>query len=177
MRYKQIILVICLLLLSNQLVQASGFFLHDNKQYWWYHSEAPQFYAVVPSDADRYTQKTIFGNEVLEVAFKNGSAIMEISSFTGKEVSAVVDFIGKKWATMIKSPVVLANREITTSNGLTTFFYAVEGIGTDGNKGMLRSVFFKREDTVVYLAMFMKSKDYSGDLQSHWLKAVNEFEW
>lgn len=177
MRYKQIILIICLLLLSNQLVLASGFYLHDNKQYWWFHSEDPQFYAVVPSNAERYTQKMLFGNEILEIAFDDGLTIMEISSFKGKEVSKVVDFVAKKWTTMIDNPVVLANREITTSNDLKTFFYAVEGIGTDGKKGMLRSVFFKQGDAVVYLAMFMRSSDYTGEFQNHWLKAVNEFEW
>ncbi|NLM26470.1 MAG: hypothetical protein GX208_10220 [Firmicutes bacterium] len=177
MRYKQIILIICLLLLSNQLAYASGFYLHDNKQYWWYHSEDPYFYAVVPSNAERYTKKTLFGNEILEIAFDDGSTIMEIGSFKGKEVSEVVDFVGKKWTSMIDNLVVIANREITTSNDLKTFFYAIEGIGADGKKGMLRSVYFKKGDVVVYQAMFLESSKYKGDLQNHWLRAVNEFEW
>ncbi len=171
-----IFLLLALGLLHSNAI-AGEFYLHDNNQYWWYFSENPRFYAAVPNNAERYVAKTIFGYEFLEMTWENGSIIMEIGSMVGNDTDTVIDFVAKRWTGLLEDRLVFANREITTSNNINTYFYAIEGTGPNGKKAMLRSVYFKQGDVVVYLAMYLPSNKYQGTLQDHWLRAVNDFEW
>ncbi len=158
-------------------VSAGEFYLHDNDQYWWFHVSEPHFYAVVPNNADLYVNKVQFGYEFLEMSWDNGTIVMEIGVIPGATTSDGINFVAKRWSPFLKDELVFANREITTSNDLQTFFYAVEGIGHDGKKAMIRSVYFHKDDDLVYLAMYLPNNKYEGDMRNHWLRAVNEFEW
>lgn len=166
-----------MVVVNNFGIAASGFYLHDDNQYWWYHSDNPHFYAVVPSNADQYNTKTIFGYNFLEVSWNNDSTIIEIGTIPNSDTDQVVDFVAKRWSSLLETRVVFANHEITTSNDLQTFFYGVEGTGPNGVKSMLRSVYFNNGDDVIYLAMFIENDKYQGEMRNHWLRAVNEFEW
>ncbi len=171
------VLISIFVFIMSGLVQASSFYLHDHANYWWYIQQAPGFSIVVPNTAERYVQKQYFGRSVLEMTWNDGAVIMEIGSIQGHEVSEVQQFVAGRFTPFVGNINVLSNRQITTSNDLFAHFYAFDGIGSDGKRSMLRSVYFNREDVVVYLALYLPSASYRGDLQSHWLRAVNEFEW
>mgnify|MGYP000058633674 CR=1 FL=1 len=169
--------LLCLLIGTQAKVFAGEFYLHDNKQYWWYHVADPYFYVAVPNNAELYINKTMFGYEFLEISWDKGTIVMEIGVIPNAKTDDVINFVAKRWTPFLKNTSVFANREITTSNNLKTYFYGIEGTGPDGKKSMLRSVYFNNGQAVVYLAMFLPSSKYQGDMQNHWLKAVNEFEW
>lgn len=175
--YVLIISVIIIFGMCNGSAAAGEFYLHEDNQYWWYYSDNPHFYAVVPNNAERYVSKTIFGYEFLEMSWDGGSVIMEIGSMVGNNTDTIIDFVAKRWSALLDDQLVFANWEITTSNKLKTYFYALEGVGPDGQKSMLRSVYFHHDNTVVYLAMYLPSSKYQGTIKNHWLRAVNEFEW
>lgn len=158
---------------------ATEFYIHDNNDYWWYHSEDPHFYAVVPSNGQRYSHKSLFGYEMLEIAWDDSAIIMEVGTMSGLDQASIIDFVGRRWTSLLANPRVFADREITTSNDLKTYFYGVEGTGPNNVKSMLRSVYFYNadKDTTVYLAYFIPNSKYTGQMEQYWLRAVNEFEW
>lgn len=176
LRTAMILAVIIVAVISSSAA-ADEWFIHEHKQYWWYYVDNPGFYAVVPNTAERYYKKTIFGYQFLEMSWENGSIVMQIGIIPKSSVNEAVSFVAKRWSPLLENELVFANREITTSNGLKTYFYAVEGVGLDGVKSMLRSVYFSKEGTIVYLAMFIPSSKYEGTMLNNWIKAVNEFEW
>jgi hypothetical protein len=162
--------------------QDLGLYRHDDKQYWWYYADEVNFWAVVPSKenshaADHYLKKTVLGYEFLEISWYKDKIVMEVGALPNSTVSGAIDFVAKRWSPFLKDELVFANREITTSNNLKAHFYAVEGVGPDGVKYMLRSVFFNRAGSVAYLAMYIPSGKYQGAMQNNWIKAVNESEW
>lgn len=175
--YSFLLSMLMLIAFSSASLASTGFYLHDNNQYWWYHSSDPHFYAVVPSNADRYETKTIFGYQFLELSWHNGSTLIEVGILPDSNTADVVDFVAKRWSPFLENPVVFANHEITTSNDLPTFFYGIEGNGPNGIKSMVRSVYFNNGNDVVYLAMYIENNRYQGDMRNHWIRAVNEFEW
>ncbi len=58
------IIILCLFL-GVQAVQAGTFYLHEHPSYWWYVVEEPAFSAVIPSGADNYIERSIFGMKSL----------------------------------------------------------------------------------------------------------------
>lgn len=178
MRLKDAITVgLIMLFIYSATALAGEFYLHDNDRYWWYYNDDPQFYAVVPNDGERYVTKTVFGYDFLEISWEEGTVILEVGSMVGNDTDTVINFVAKRWGALLEDELVFSNREITTSNGLNTYFYALEGVGPDGSKSMLRSVYFHKDDIVVYLAMYLPSNKYQGSMQNHWLRVVNDFEW
>lgn len=170
-------MVILLVIAISQVGQANSFYLHENENFWWYMPENPKFSAVVPSNADRYLETKVFGQPVLQMFFRDNTIIMEVGSVKGSDVDTVRDSLIARYRPVVPNRNVFANREITTSNGLNAFFYGYEGRGAHGNQVMMRTVYFERNDVIVYLAMFLDSNRYQGALQDYWLRAVNEFEW
>ena len=177
-RRKMVFILSFILLAVNCAgVFAGEFYLHENSDYWWYHVDKPGFYAVVPIAADIYVTKTVFGYEFLEISWDDGTVIMEVGVVPNSSRDDVINFVAKRWSPFLNNERVFANREITTSNGLQTYFYAVEGSGPNGTKSMLRSVYFSRDNDVVYLAMYLPNNKYQGKVEHYWIRAVNDFEW
>jgi len=172
-----IVLAVVLVIIAGSGAGAGEFYLHEQKDYWWYYVGTPGFYAVIPSNAERYYKKAVFGYEFLEILWEKENVVMEIGAIPNSTVTNAINFVAKRWSPFLKNETVLANREITTSNNLKAYFYAVEGTGPDAVKYMLRSVYFTKEGTVVYLAMYLPSGKYTGTMLNHWIKAVNESEW
>lgn len=169
--------IILFLFLGVQVVQAGTFYLHDHPSYWWYVVEKPAFSAIVPASAQNYIQRSIFGMEILEMTFANGSITMEVIHQPGKDIESVRNSLEVRYKPVVKNVSLISNKEITTSNNLTAHFYAYEATGANGKKVMLRSVFFQKGDSVVYLTMFLNADQFQGDIREYWLRAVNGFEW
>lgn len=170
--------VILLLVIFNvQMVQAGSYYLHDHPSYWWYVEKDPDFSAVIPSEADRYTQKSIFGMEILEMSFQDDSIIMEVIHQPGKDIQVVKESLDARYKPLVKDISTVSDKQITTSNSIVTHFYAYEAMGANGKKVMLRSVFFQKGNSVVYLTMFLNADKYKGDIREYWIRAVNGFEW
>ncbi len=158
-------------------VLAGTFYLHDHEAYWWYVVEDDGFSVVVPNNAERYVEKRIFGQKLLEMTWNDARVIMQVSFISGQDVETLREALSSQWEPLVSDVTMISDREITTSNDVPAYFYAFEGTGMDGQRGMLRSVFFSRDDAVVQLLMLLPSADYQGDLREYWLRAVNEFEW
>ncbi len=178
--------VILLTLLNVPVVQAGTYYEHDHPSYWWYVEKEPAFSAVIPSGVDpktnksggeRYTQKSIFGMEILEISFKDDTIIMEVIHQPGKDIGVVKESLKARYKPLVKDVSIIADRQITTSNSIIAHFYAYEAMGAHGKKVMLRSVFFQKGNSVVYLTMFLDADEYHGDIREYWLRAVNGFEW
>lgn len=176
-RHLSIVILFLILFLSVQVVQAGTFYLHDHSSYWWYVVEKPAFSAVVPAKAQYYLQRSVFGMEILEMTFANGSITMEVNYQPGKDIESVRNSLEARYKPVVKNLTILNNGEITTSNNLKAHFYAYEATGANGKKVMLRSVFFQKGEHVVYLTMFLNADQYQGDIREYWLRAVNGFEW
>lgn len=172
-----IVAIILFLLLSVQVVQAGTFYLHDHPSYWWYVVEKPAFSAIVPATAQNYIQRSVFGMEILEMTFANGSITMELNYQPGKDIEIVRASLEARYKPLVKNVVLISNKEINTSNNLKAHFYAYEATGANGKKVMLRSVFFQKGDSIVYLTMFLNSEQYQADIREYWIRAVNGFEW
>lgn len=177
MRKAHIFTAIIFFLINVQAVQAGTFYLHDHPSYWWYVVQQPAFSAVIPSTAENYNQRSIFGMEILEMTFANGTIVMDVIYQPGKDVEAVRASLEARFKPLVKNVALLADREITTSNNLKAYFYAYEATDSHGKKVMLRSVFFQRGEHLVYLTMFSDSDQYQGDVREYWLRAVNGLEW
>lgn len=169
--------VIILFFFSMQVADAGTFYKHDHPSYWWYVIDEPAFSAVVPSGAQGYFQRTVFGMEVLEMTFANGTITMEVIHQPGSDVEEVRAGLEARYRPLVKDVTILSNAPITTSNDLSAHFYAYEALGANGKKVMLRAVFFQKENSIVYLTLFLNSDQYQGDLREYWIKAVNGFEW
>lgn len=169
--------LILILLFQTQGVQAGTFYLHDHPSYWWYVVEQPAFSAIVPSEADNYVVRSIFGMESLLMTFENGAIAMELHYQPGTDVESVRNSLEARYKPLVKNVSVLANHEITTSNNLKAHFYAYEATGANGKKVMFRSVFFQRGQHVVYLTYFLEADKFKDDLREYWIRAVNGFEW
>ncbi|HHY09883.1 MAG TPA: hypothetical protein GX528_04870 [Firmicutes bacterium] len=173
---------VILILLSSALVQAGSgykhdFYKHDHPSYWWYVVEKPGFSAVVPSTAQSYIERSIFGMEKLEMAFEGGAVTMEVIHQPGDDIEAVKKSLQERYKPLVKDVTLISDREITTTNQLKAHFYAYEATGAHGKKVIFRSVLFKREGSIVYLTLLLDSDDYHGDMREYWIRAVNEFEW
>lgn len=165
------------LLLGNQAVSAGDFYLHEHPDYWWYMVEDPAFSAIIPSRADNYIERSIFGMKNLLMTFKDGSITMEVNSQPGTDVESVRNSLDVRYKPLVKNATVLNNGTITTSNNLETHFFAYEATGADGKKVMLRVVLFQKRHHVVYLTLFLPADDYRDDMREYWIRAVNGFEW
>jgi hypothetical protein len=169
--------LISILILQAQVVQAGTFYLHDHPSYWWYVVDDPAFSVVLPSTADNYIERSIFGMESLLMTFKEGSVTMEVHWQPGTDIESVRNSLDVRYKPVVKNLTVLSNQEITTSNNLKCHFYAYEATGANGKKVMLRSVFFQKGRHVVYLTYFLEAAQFEGDLREYWIRAVNGFEW
>lgn len=174
--------VIIILLSGASIVLADSdykhdFYKHDHPSYWWYVVAKPAFSAVVPSTAQSYIERSVFGMEILEMVFVNGNITMEVIHQPGKDVQEVKESLQARYKPLVKNIALIADREITTTNQIKAYFYAYEAIGAHGKKVIFRSVFFQRENSIVYLTLFLDSDDYQGDMREYWIRAVNEFEW
>lgn len=172
-----IVVIILMLCLSIQVAQAGTFYLHDHSSYWWYVVEKPAFSAIVPSVAQNYIQRSVFGMEILEMTFANGAITMEVIHQPGKDIEAVRAGLEARYKPLVKNVTLISNKEITTSNNLKALFYAYEATGASGKKVMLRSVFFQKGEHIVYLTMFLDADQFQGDIREYWIRAVNGFEW
>ncbi|NMA61054.1 MAG: hypothetical protein GX956_04115, partial [Firmicutes bacterium] len=172
-----IVAIILMFFFSIQVAQAGTFYLHDHPSYWWYVVEQPAFSAIIPSVAQNYFQRSIFGMEVLEMTFANGTIVMEVIHQPGKDIEAVRASLEARYKPLVKNVALISNKEITTSNNLKAHFYAYEATGANGKKVMLRSVFFQKGEHVVYLTMFLNADQFQGDTREYWIRAVNGFEW
>ncbi len=170
------IIILCLFL-GVQAVQAGNFYLHEHPDYWWYVVEEPAFSAIIPSGADNYIERSVFGMKSLMMTFNDGTITMEVNSQPGTDVESVRNSLDIRYKPLVKNITVLNNGEITTSNDLNTHFYAYEATGADGKKVMLRTVLFQRRHHVVYLTLFLEADQYQGDMREYWIRAVNGFEW
>ncbi|NLL47116.1 MAG: hypothetical protein GX249_00895 [Firmicutes bacterium] len=170
------VIILCLFL-GVQTVQAGNFYLHEHPDYWWYVVEDPAFSAIIPSGADNYIERSIFGMESLLMTFKNGTITMEVNVQPGTDVESVRNSLDVRYKPLVKNITVLNNGEITTSNNLQTHFYAYEATGANGKKVMFRTVIFQRRHHVVYLTLFLESAQYVDDMREYWIRAVNGFQW
>lgn len=170
-------IIVLFLFLGVQAVHAGNFYLHEHPSYWWYVVEDPAFSAIIPSGADNYIERSIFGMRSLLMTFKNGSITMEVNWQPGTDVESVRNSLDVRYKPLVKNITVLNNGEITTSNDLKTHFYAYEATGADGKKVMFRTVLFQRRHHVVYLTLFLEAAQYEGDMREYWIRAVNGFEW
>lgn len=172
-----VVAVILLLLVTHQVVQAGTFYQHEHASYWWFVVDKPAFSAVVPSKGQYYMQRSVFGMDILEISFANGTITMEVISQPGTSIESVRNSLDVRYKPLVKNITILNNGEITTSNNLKAHFYAYEATGANGKKVMFRSVFFQKGNHVVYLTLLLDADKYQGDMREYWLRAVNEFEW
>ena len=170
-------IIISCLFFGVQAVHAGNFYLHEHPSYWWYVVEDPAFSVIIPSGADNYIERSIFGMDTLLMTFKNGTITMEVNCQPGTDVESVRNSLDVRYKPLVKNITVLNNGEITTSNGLKTHFYAYEATGANGKKVMLRTVLFQRKHHVVYLNLFLEADQYEGDMREYWIRAVNGFQW
>lgn len=169
--------IILFLFCQGQVSAAGTFYLHDHPDYWWYVVEKPAFSAIIPSGADNYIERSIFGMESLLMTFNDGSVTMEVNYQPGTDVESVRNSLDARYKPLVKNITVLSNQEITTSNNLRTHFYAYQATGANGKDVMLRAVFFQRGNHVVYLTFFLEANEFQGDMREYWIRAVNGFEW
>lgn len=170
-------IIMVILVSAVGTVSAGTFYLHDHQDYWWYMVSDPKFSAVVPSTAQSYIQRNVFGMDVLEILLDNGTVSFELTTVKNSSIDAVRKSIEERFKPVVKDVSVTANRMITTSKNLQCHFYSYEATGNHGKKVMLRSVIFERNGAVVSMSLFLDSSKYVGDIQQYWLRAVNEFEW
>ncbi len=179
MRKALICAAVCLIFAAFILpASAAGtFYLHDHPDYWWYVLSDVPFSAVVPSTAQYYVERNVFGMNILEILMDNGTISMEIASMKNSTIEAVRKSLEERFKPVVKDISVKANRMITTSNNLQCHFYHYEATGNHGRKVMLRSVIFERNGNVVSLSLFLDANKYVGDIQQYWLRLVNDSEW
>lgn len=171
------LVLLSLINLAGDYAFAGELYLSDLDNYWYFIEEQPYFEVLVPSSAERYVQKNLFGAKILEMTFNNASIIMEVGVIKSKNIKVVQDSIEARFKPAFSNKSVIADRQITTSNDETAHFYAFRGTGLDSKTWMLRTVFFQKGDYVVYLAYIIDNSKYDGDYAAYWLQAVNSFGW
>ncbi len=172
------VLILCLFLGVQAVLAGSGsFYLHEHPSYWWYVVEDPAFSAIIPSGADNYIERSLFGMKNLLMTFNDGTITMEVNWQPGTDVESVRNSLDVRYKPLVKNVTVLNNGEITTSNDLQTYFYAYEATGADGEKIMFRTVIFQRRHHVVYFTLFLEASQYEGNMREYWIRAVNGFQW
>lgn len=171
------LLVLGCLLGATNLAMAGGFYVHSHNDYWWYMEKDPAFSTVIPNKADAYVQKNLLGMKVLDIVWEKEDVTMEIASVEKSSVELIRKSLEERFKPLLQNVTVLGNRQLTTSNALAGYFYALEGTSVQGKKVMMRAILFQRGEAVVYQIMFLDSSKYQGDFMQYWLRAVNDFEW
>ena len=167
-------LIILFFFLGIQPVQAGTFYLHEHPSYWWYVVDDPAFSAIIPSGADNYIERSIFGMEHLLMTFQKGTITMEVI-YQPVQTSSQYATARRTVQTGGKEPPILSN-EITTSNNLKAHFYAYQGT-CQRQTGDAAIRVLPKGRHVVYLTLFLEADQYQGDLREYWIRAVNGFEW
>ncbi len=177
-RYAAVALVLLtMVMLQGSLLASGTFYLHDHESYWWYVRTDPRFSVVVPNNAERYVEKRVAGQRILEMTWNDGRVAIQVVSLPGESRSTVLESVQGQYLPLLRDRSVVSDREITTSNGLNAYFYAVEGTDPQGRRSMVRNVVFQRGNQLVYLTMTLDSASFQGDLREYWLRAVNGFQW
>ncbi len=156
---------------------SGSFYLHEHDAYWWFVQQEPDFSLVIPNDAERYVQKHVAGQDILEMTWEEGSVVMKVVSLAGTGKGSVLDSLQGQYHPLLDDFSVTDDREINTSGNETAHFWAAEGDDREGNRYMVRAVVFENDDHIVYLVMTLRSRQYAGDLREYWLRAVNGFQW
>ncbi len=171
------LVVLAFVVLCGHALASGTFYLHDHESYWWYMRTDPRFSIVVPNDAERYVEKRVSGQRIMEMTWNDGTALIQVVSLPGESRDTVLDSVQGQYLPLLSDVTIVSDREITTSNGLTAYFYAVEGTDARGTRSMVRNVVFQRSNQLVYLVMTLDSARFQGDLREYWLRAVNGFQW
>src|SRR5690554_1816611 len=95
------IIILCLFF-GVQAVQAGNFYLHEHPSYWWYVVEDPAFSAIIPSGADNYIERSIFGMESLLMTFNDGTITMEVIWQPGTDIESVRNSLDVRYKPVVK---------------------------------------------------------------------------
>lgn len=171
--------VLILLLPASAL--AGTFYQHENSSYYWYVVDDPHFEVVVPSTAEGYLERELFGLSTLELFFGTGGPQFVVGSVTSPSVTIgkIKSMALSQWEHVFTNVKVEADRKITTSNGTSAYFYAVTASNPSAKQGMMRLVIFQQGNSFAYVMLSCYSSDYNSSttLRNQWIRAVNDFKW
>lgn len=174
-------LVMLLTLVAGVSVWASGAQLYqytEDSRFWWYIDDSPAFEMLVPA-LKFATKLDQFGVESLTLFPDEKGPIMTVGILKGSQslVPTLRTNLVAGTKHLLTNVKVIADRNITTSTGLRSYFYAQVGDAADGKKAMFRAVFFQRGNDIVYLTYSLYESDYTGFNEEAWIRAVNTFRW
>ena len=159
--------------------QASEYYLSDDKEYWWYWDDAPNYELLVPAKADSYAPRHIFDERSLDIALSKGGPLIRVSSVAkvGGGYAAIKQATLGRWQHVLSGVKVTEESDITTSRGVKAKFLVATGQTPGGSAGMIRLVVFLKGADAVFLELLCEQKDYAGDTRRYWIRAVNTFNW
>lgn len=176
---KSSVLALLFLLLATAGARAGEYYLSDEKDYWWYWDDSPKYELLVPANAESYAPKLIFDERSLEITLKKNGPIIRISSVAKVQggYAAVKQAALGRWQHVLSGVKVTGEADITTSVGVKAKHFIVQGKTPQGRPAMIRFVAYFKGADVVTLQLWCDEKDYGGDVQRQWIKAVNTLNW
>lgn len=170
-----------LILLLPASALAGKFYEHEDSNYYWYVEDTPHYEVVIPSTAQGYLDKSLFGQKVLDIYFGSDGPQMVVGSIVSPSVTTdkIRAMAIAQWGHIFTNAKVEADRMITTSNGTSAYFYAATASTPSSKQGMLRLVVFQKGSRFAYLTLSCYSSDWNNNaaMRNQWLIAVNDFSW
>lgn len=185
MRFQGLLCVVLLLTVSifaPAAAAAGDWYLHDDPELLWYWHKNPRFEIAVPYGPASWSPRYVFGEQFLEfVLAEDTTPIITVGVVSSEQadVESLREALVGRWSYQLANITVDADQTLESSLGLEFYFHLVSGDAPDGKRVMLRSVFYEREDSIVYLTLVTYSDEYAVDsfVRKAWLEAVNSFRW
>lgn len=172
-------LALVLVMLTTTIVRAGEYYLSDDAEYWWYWDDDPKYEVFVPAKADSYAPTHIFQERSLDITLKKGGPIIRVSSVAKVRggYAGIKQAVLGRWQHVLSNVKVTEEKDITTSRGVKAKFLVAKGQTPSGTPAMIRLVVYLKGADAVFLELWCNEKDYAGNTQRYWIKAVNTFNW
>ena len=170
-------MVLVVLVSLGGVAWAGEYYLSDNDAYWWYWDGQPNYEVLIPSAAFAYVQLDWGGTSSLEVALDQDGPLLIIGTLPGTDVNRAWNALSARYSAAVTNARTTTDSTIETEMGLQARFKVLEGSSQGGPDALVRMVAFVRDGRTAFLMFVGNKRDYAGNAQQYWLRAVHSFNW
>lgn len=179
MRRHLIIALVLATLFASAPVYAGQFWKSDDSAYWWYWDDAPRIELLVPADLKVYAQHKIFGESLLDINLSDNGPVLRVACVSKMRGgwTALKQMSTARWQHILSDIKIASEKDYTSEQGIPFKFIEATGTLPSGKVGMIRLAAFFKDQDVAYVELFCESKEYTGNVKNHWMKAIHTLKW
>lgn len=187
MRAKNVGLFLCVIVMTAFAVPVAAeddwnpWFYHDDPNFLWYINQAPGFRITVPANPYRLYTRDLFGEKAVTFYFGPNGPIftMGIVPKAQTDIPKLRDALVNRWTYNLANLRIDADQQMISNKNVPFHFHVRTGDAPNGERAMVRAVFFENDSHIVYLTLVIPQAEYvpGNFARTAWLEAVNSFVW